>query len=253
LTGVSDLPQYNTLDYSLDLDFTDGHALHIADRAVNTNAGDVSGEIAIPMAAASDNPFRRVLVRRVTGSVRVSSDARAAQIMDVQVPRAKYRPGETVKGFVSYKPFRDKQAIMAVEMELPRDLPQGTYQLIISDADRYFQDELQSKPFRFTAENVQDVFDVMRYVTGIRHDALYLRLVRQPDGVALGRTALPLLPSSRRQILLGSGRSTTTAYISSTTKVIPTELVMNGSAEFAITIDRNPRGAMGSKIHTENQ
>ena len=54
-----------------------------------------------------------------------------------------------------------------------------------------------------------------------------------------------MLPSSRRQILLGSGRSTTTAYVSSTAKMVPTELVMSGSAEFAITIDRSPKVAVG--------
>lgn len=245
VTGVSELPPNNTLDYKIDLEFAGGQTLHIANRAVNSNAGELFNEIGLPMTAAADNPFRRVLIRKVSGTVRVSSEARAAQIMDVQVPRAKYRPGETIKAFVTYKPFRAEEAILEVEMEVPHDLQQGTYQLIISDAQRYFQDEQQSKPFRFTAEKVEDVFAVLRDVTAIRSDALYLRLIRQQDGVALGRTALPHLPSSRRQILMGAGRSTTTAYVSSNVKIVPTELVMDGSAEFAITIDRSPKVAVG--------
>jgi hypothetical protein len=62
-------------------------------------------------------------------------------------------------------------------------------------------------------------------------------LLRQADGVAVGRVALPELPSSRRQILLGAGRSNITPFVSSTVKSIPTDRVMSGSAEFAITID----------------
>jgi hypothetical protein len=78
-------------------------------------------------------------------------------------------------------------------------------------------------------------------VVSLRHDALYVRLLRQPDGVAVGRVAMPRLPSSRRQILLGSGRSNTTPFVSSTVKVVPTDLVLNGSADFAIEIDSQER------------
>ncbi len=245
VTGASELPQYNTLDYEVNLEFAGGQTIHIENRAVNTSPQELFGAIGMPMIAASENPFRRVMIRKVSGKVRVSSESRDAQIMDVQVPRAKYQPGEVVKAFVTYKPFRKPEAIMPLEMELPHDLQQGTYQLVVSDAPRYFQDEQQSKPFRFTAEKVEDVFTVLRDVATIRMNAVYLRLVRQPDGVALGRTALPHLPSSRRQILLGAGRSTTTAYVSSSVKVVPTDLVLSGSAEFAITIDRSPKVAVG--------
>jgi hypothetical protein len=101
------------------------------------------------------------------------------------------------------------------------------------------------QPFRFTAESVGDVFAVLKDLAAIRDDALYVRLVCQPDGVAIGRTALQRLPSSRRQILMGAGRSATTAFVSSMVKVIPTQDVMSGAAEFAITIDTSPKATLG--------
>lgn len=237
VTGQSELPQYNTLDYKIRLEFANGQVVNIADTAANATAQELFSEIGLPLTAASENPFERVPIKKITGTIRISSDAREAHILAVNLPRSKYRPGETVKAFVTYKPFREPEGILPVELELPRDLPQGTYQLIISDAQRYFQDEQQSRPFRFSAENVKDVFGVLKDVAGIRMNAVYLRLLRQADGVAVGRTALPQLPSSRRQILLGAGRSDTTAFVSSTTKSVPTDLVMDGSAEFVITID----------------
>jgi hypothetical protein len=241
ITGPSELPQYNTLDYDLKLEFANGQVVDIANTTTNANTQELFGEIGLPLAAAAENPFERVQVKKITGNVRISAEAREAQILTVNLPRSRYRPGETVKAFVTYKPFREAEGILPVELELPRDLPQGTYQLIISDAQRYFQDEQQSRPFRFTAENVKDVFGVLKDVASIRMNAVYLRLLRQPDGVAVGRTALPQLPSSRRQILLGAGRSNTTPFVSSTTKSVPTNMVMDGSAEFAITIDPTAR------------
>ena len=252
ITGTSELPQYNTLDYDLKLQFANGQVVDIANTAVNANIQELFSEIGLPLMAASENPFERVQISKITGNLRISADARQAQILEVNVPRSKYRPGETVKAFVTYKPFREDEKILPVELELPRDLPQGTYQLIISDAQRYFQDEQQSKPFRFTADNIDDVFGVLKDVAAIRQNAVYLRLLRQPDGVAVGRVSLPQLPSSRRQILLGAGRSNITGFVSSTVKTIPTDGVMTGSAEFALTIDPRAKvevaGPKGAKI-----
>jgi len=47
------------------------------------------------------------------------------------------------------------------------------------------------QPFRFTAESVKDVFGVLRDLSSVRHDSIYMRLARQPDGIAIGRTAMP--------------------------------------------------------------
>jgi hypothetical protein len=237
ITGPSELPQYNTLNYDLTLQFANGQTVVISDTVVNATPQDLLNEVALPLTAASDNPFERVPIRKISGNIHVSAQAHEAQILDVNVPRSKYRPGETVKAFVTYKSFRGPEGILPVQLDLPRDLAQGTYQLIISDAQRYFQDMQQAEPFRFTADNIKDVFGVLKDVAAIRQNAVYLRLLRQPDGVAVGRIALPDLPSSRRQLLLGAGRSNITPFVSSKVKTVPTEMVMSGSAEFAITID----------------
>jgi hypothetical protein len=237
VSGPSEPPQFNTLDYNLNLEFSNGQSLQIGDMAVNANIQELFGELAIPITAASDNPFERVQIRKITGDVKISSTARQAQILEVNLPRSRFRPGETVKAYVTYKPFRETEGIMPVELELPRDLPQGVYQLTISDAQRWFADEQQAEPFRFTAGNLKEVFGVLKDAAEIRQNAIYLRLLRQPDGVAVGRSALSQLPSSRRQILLGAGRSNITPFVSSTMKIVPTDMVMTGSAEFAITVD----------------
>jgi hypothetical protein len=246
VSGSSELPQYNTVDYDMALAFNNGQTIHLANRSVNATANDLFGDAGVVMQAASDNPFQRVTLQKITGSVHVHPHADAAQIQDVNLPKSRYHPGDVVKAFVTYQPFHGAEATLPVELELPRDLPAGTYQLIISDALRYFSDQQMAEPFRFTAENVGDVFAVLKDVAAIRENAVYLRLLRQADGVAVGHTALPRLPSSRREILLGSGRSNTTPFVSSTVKVVPTELVMSGSAEFAITVETTAKVLVGA-------
>ncbi|MGH7213419.1 MAG: hypothetical protein ACREIT_01360 [Tepidisphaeraceae bacterium] len=245
LGGAKELPQYHTVDYDLSMEFSNGQQLRVDNRAVNVGPGDLFYAVGTPMMLAAENPFERVMVKRIGGTITVTPEAREASILSVNAPRLKFRPGETLKAYLAYRPFRDDEAILPVEMELPRDLPEGQYQLVISDWQRFLSDEQQARPFRFSAENVDEVFDVMRDLVDVRQDAVYLRLLRQPDGVAVGRAAMPHLPSSRRQVLLGSGRSDTTAFVSSAMKTLATPLVMSGAAEFVVTIDKQARVEVG--------
>jgi hypothetical protein len=247
VTGERDLPQFHTLDYDLTVTFANGKTLRTTNTAVNSDAGSLFFEIGAPMMAAADNPFERVLVRDVKGTVTVTPEARESRILAVQVPRLKHRPGETLKAYVTHRPFRSGEALIPIEFPLPRDLAEGQYQLVVSDWQQYLSDEQTSKPFRFTAESIGEVFDVMHDLTTVRHDALYVRLVRQPDGVAIGRTAMPNLPSSRREVLAGAGRSDTTPFVSSTVKTVPTQHVMEGSAQFVVTIDKDAHVEVGTK------
>jgi hypothetical protein len=239
--GARELPQHHTIEYDLELEFSNGQVVPVANTAVNASTGDIFFALGTPMLAAADNPFERVLVKRINGNVRVIPEAREAQILSVHVPRLKYRPGETLQAYVTYRPFRAPEAVMPIQVELPRDLPEGEYRLTITDWQRFIVEERTARPFRFTAQSIDEVFDVIREVSSFRRNAVYARLVRQADGVAVGRTAMPQLPSSRRQVMMSAGRSDVTSFVSSEVKIIPTDLVMTGSAQFTLTIDRNVR------------
>jgi hypothetical protein len=239
VSGVHELPQYNTLDYDVTLAFNNGQSVHLVNSIVNASAAEIFYELGMPMVAASDNPFDQVGIKRIDGTVNISPEARDATILWANVPRLKFRPGETLKAYVDYRPFRGAESIRPITFDLPKDLPEGDYQFSISGWHEYLTDEQQAKPFRFAAETSTEVFDVLRELTSVRHDSIYLRLIRQADGIAIGRTAMPNLPSSRREVLIGAGRSNTTPFVSSSTKVIPMGYVMDGTAAFQVTIDKN--------------
>jgi hypothetical protein len=139
---------------------------------------------------------------------------------------------------VAYRPWRGGELTTPIHFDLPKDLPDGKYQLVVSDWERYYTDERVAEPFRFTAESIDELFDVVTDYESTRHNALYVRLVCQADGVAVGHTAMPRLPSSVRDALMDGGRSDLSAFVSSTVQIIPTDLVMSGAADFTLTIER---------------
>ena len=71
--GTSELPEYNTVDYAIDLEFANGKVVRVADRAVNTNAADLFQVVGLAIVSAGENPFERVSLKKMTGSVRVAA------------------------------------------------------------------------------------------------------------------------------------------------------------------------------------
>lgn len=238
ITGVKNLPEYHTLRYDLKLEFADGRTVRVADRDANSEVGAVGQGVALPILAAYSNPFKKIALKQITGDIVVDSEARLARINSVTLPKLKYEPGVKVKAFVQSRLWHGGEETMPIEFELPRDLPDGQYKLVVSDAQRYFSDEMESEPFRFTAQNIDEMFDVIDDFEALRQDSIYVRLTRQPDGVAVGRTAMQRLPPSFRTAMLGSGRSDLTAFVSSSVQVIPENLVVEGAAEFNLKIER---------------
>ena len=245
VTGAHDLPEFHTIDYDATIEFENGRKIKVANSLVNVSMAELFFEFGTPMIVAAQNPFERVGVRSIEGTVHISPHARDSRLLWVNAPRLKFRPGETLKAFVHYRTFRAGDDTLPIEFELPRDLPEGTYQLTVSGWEQYLQDEQTARPFRFSAESSKDVFNVIQELLSIRHNAIYLRLLRQPDGIAIGRTAMPNLPSSRREVLLGAGRSNTTPFVSSTTRIIPTKDLIAGVAQFEVTIDKDARVETG--------
>lgn len=250
LTGRRDLPRQHTLDYDLTFEFSNGQKIKMADVSTNVAESAIMRQLLTVLDFVMENPFQPVTLNKLSGTMRVTPEAREAEIQSASLSKTKYRPGETLRAFVRCRPYRSAEKIIPIELELGHDLPDGKYQLSINDPTSYIQQEQMQRPFRFTTENLDDIFAVLNDIGAIQTDAMYVRLIRPPDGVAVGRTAMPNLPHSRRQALLNSGRSDVSVLFSTAAKIIPTGMVMTGSAELEFEIEsgehvqpRSPRPA----------
>ncbi|MCS7033058.1 MAG: hypothetical protein NZ561_03580, partial [Phycisphaerae bacterium] len=137
LIGDNMLPQYNTVSYDLTMEFDNGRILRIGNVDTNVVPGGLLSQLVAPIAAAVENPFQRVLPRRITGRLQVDPEPRDSLILSVQIPKTRYRPGETISGFITHRPFRGEESDLPFSMQLPRDLPDGSYQLIVGDWTRF--------------------------------------------------------------------------------------------------------------------
>ncbi len=106
LTGRHELPQYHTLDYDLTLEFENGRTLQLTNVLAEPNPQSLFVAVSGAMTVAAENPFERVLPTKLSGTLRVTPESREADVLSVNVPKLKYKPGDLVKMYVQYRPFR---------------------------------------------------------------------------------------------------------------------------------------------------
>jgi hypothetical protein len=240
LSGSRELPRNHTIDYDITIEYADGQKIHSANRVVNGGPRVLAMEMVGPVQLGFENPFKKLAPAKITGTVKITPTALSAVIVSANLNKQKYRPGEQARGFLFYRPFRGEEASMPIEFPIPADLPDGQYQLIVGDADRFLNDEISQNPWKFAANSATEMVQALQNVASVKHDAIYLRLMRPGDGVALRRTPLPRLPASRRALLASSGRSDVTPMSSGEVKVMSTSLVFEGAAELVLTVESNP-------------
>ena len=121
--------------------------------------------------------------------------------------------------------------------------------MTISDGERFLGDELHFAPNQFMAESVDDVFALMRSVTGHSRNQLYARLVTSAESLAVGSKALSKLPASRQRLLTAEPRAKVIAFPRSIVQTFDLQRQLIGAADLQITISKHPeRSAVGPAI-----
>jgi hypothetical protein len=233
-----ELPTEHTLRYDATLRFAGGREVRLANVDVGeAGATGLQGLLGPLVAIAMQNPFEPVPLQSVTLRVAVEDVSQAGQIESVTLDRRRYRPGGTAKATVRYREHRGGERTLVVAFPIPAGLAAGDYTLEVGDWQQHLLHVQQTQPFRFQSTSIDELFDVVRDYVAVRHDAVYVRLQQGAAAVAVGRVPMERLPSSRRQLLASGGRSDVTSFESGATRVVPTTLVLGGSASAPLKVE----------------
>lgn len=196
--------------------------------------------VGLPIALLADSPFGRAIPVAIDTTVRVSKQAKIGEITAARASRARYRAGETVTIFADYTKYGGVKGVQQLSLPLPSHLPPGDYSVVVSDASRFLQDEAMDEPQKMFADTLAGAMAVVQEQSIHKSDRWYLRLVRDSDGVAIGRVGLPKLPGTKKQILMNSARPNLSTTSSSLVVEVPAEVVLSGSAELTVTVVPEP-------------
>ncbi|MEO0587655.1 MAG: hypothetical protein AAF078_08450, partial [Planctomycetota bacterium] len=156
----------------------------------------------LPVAATlMDNPFERLRFAGGELDLVVEEGLRAAVVMGAALDRQTVEPGETVGLTVTLQPADGAAYVVRHTIEVPEDVMTGEAEVFISGLQGYLGLAQAFEPYRFMASDIGELVATVRDVSAHPTDALYVTTLLPGEGVAVGRTAMPSLPSSKRALL----------------------------------------------------
>ena len=237
-----ELPELHTVRHSMTVDFGDLGTYQAVNVAAGAGLGQATADLIRPLVTLLDNPLGPpAAVRSIDVQVTVESADRSAEIVDLKLDGRFYRPGETVTGSVTLKPFRQARCTVPVRLDLPADLPDGTYTLTACDGLTATDDMITEMPQRFDPRTVPELLAALKRLNECPGDRLYLRLPRDEQHLAVGTSELPDLPDSRKDILSQAALpADATSFIRSQVTSVPSRYVLMGSASAEFDVQQDP-------------
>jgi hypothetical protein len=239
-SGWRDLPELHTVRHSVDIDFGSLGHYHAANVASGSSTNLAMTDLVRPLIVMLNNPLAPpATIKAIDVQITVEPADRSAEILDLRLDGRVYRPGDQVTGRATIKPFRKPRQTIAVRLDLPADLPDGSYTLTACDSGSATQLMVNEMPQRFDPRTVEDLFQAVQRLSEYQGDSLYLRLPLVGKNLAIGSKELTDLPESRKNILsqaaLGSDAKTFTQSL-----VIPVscDYVLVGEATATLEVQR---------------
>jgi hypothetical protein len=183
-----------------------------------------------------ENPFENLKVESVEVEAAVEAGRRFAEIEKSRALRNRVRPGGTVPVELKIRPWREAPRWITVEVPIPEEYPEGTYDLVLCGGDEALRLEQREVPARFKPDDLASMLQVIAMEKP--RDRLYVRLERPGRGIAVGRDELPNLPPSMRTVLTTSARRDVTPVNESRVTSQPMEWVLEGGRQLKIAVDR---------------
>jgi len=193
-------------------------------------------EIMPALTLATQNPFEYLKLTEAQLNLRVEAGLRYATISAARADRRSLRPGDTVGLSIELRQFEGPILKRRVELDLPADLKPGDYQVFISDAGRYANRLIQARPYRFEADDVDDVMQIARQSLAVDREALYVSMPTHRRGLAIGRQNLTGLPSSRAALVGRTAGSALTEFAPMIDASLPMPMVVRGEVAVPITV-----------------
>jgi len=241
VASETELPDHATLRMQSKIKFSNGKSIDLDTVAPNATAAAVLYEIYPVIAALIDTPYGQLKFEGMDTTVTVQEKVMAAQIVDITIRNTTVEPGENLIVNLKLRPFRGEPFNHELKIKIPDDQPDGPFNVMIGDAASYTQLLMERKPHLTRITSLDELFEMVSMLSTQKTTAIYTTLMdnRKPQ-VAVGRTELPDLPSSKSTMLLQPTSTQATPYIDSVNFVEPIDYVVQGSFMFPILVQSQP-------------
>lgn len=236
ITAAQELPTESTLGLTGEMTFTGGRKLSLDTLLAPGDAMGLVFEIMPAIAALMNNQHENLKLESVNLSTRIEPVLRVGSIVNARLERAEVAPGEKVRLTVTVQPYGKAEQTFNTELTVPATLVEGDYQLMLLDGASYAAMSMANRPHLMTTASVDDLLEMVQEILSVKREAMYAVIQLPQQGIAVGRSELPQLPSSRRAIIATPTSTLAVPYVETVESRIDTGMVVDGQLAFTVNV-----------------
>ncbi len=197
------------LDFAYTITLEDGR--EIKHQSYASGAGSVSMftgfELMQDLGTLMNNRFEPVSVKTIDVKVVMESVMDMMILDEYQVDRTDLQAGDTFRAKATYMLWRKEPVEIPLELKLPKDLPDGRYEIHLMDGDSRTSLEYQLNPDLREIDSFDDL--VEKRPVQHPNDQVYLLLVDPESQTVVRGQSLAQLPDSITKVMKASSREGT--------------------------------------------
>lgn len=230
------LPIENTFRLQAEMRFTGGRAFKVDTLIAGGSAIDAVMEVLPPVSIMVQNPYESLDIESVSVNIDVEEGIRMGSIIGARLERSEVAPGDEVGILLDIQHYAGEIERRRIVFKIPDDLDEGDYPLSVSDANTYARMKIGTQPHLMVTDNIDDLAEFIQETMTYKNDAIYAVLQLPDGGLALGRTPMPHLPSSRAAILTSPTTTDVVPYPALIDRVYDADYVITGQVGFNLSV-----------------
>lgn len=234
------LPPDHTLRITGRIDLPGDRALTIASTTARGGTFQVIMNLFPALGTLASNDFEPLLPRAVELRIEVVERVQSLQLIRAAATPRIVAPGEQVTLTVRMQPYREAAYDRTLRVRIPEHMPDGDYELAVSGPGGYLGRLMATRPHLAASGNLDELLQSLQVMTRIPQQAMFVTLVGNVQGVAVGRQELPALPSSRAALIAAPSHTLAAPYAVMHTLVVPSDGLPVGNLRFNLTVRSQP-------------
>jgi len=203
---LGDLPPDHTVEYKTSLGIKGFEPIIFENVSTGMGVLQMAAEASSALALLMNNPYDEVIVESMEFDIGITAKDTISHIWSVNLSDTTVKAGEKIGIDVVIEAVYSQKKQYEIEMEIPKDLKAGKYELTLCGSRGYEQFLLKTVPHKFIGQDLPDLVDALRDTLQVRRDRLYCYLVLPSSGIIINKAELPDLPATKMLVLQSLAR-----------------------------------------------
>ena len=204
---LGDFPTEHTVEYEVAVGLKGSEPISFRNVSSGMGVNELIGESYSTVGLLMNNPYGRPDIESIDVDLRIIPGSIIAHIWSVDLSDAKVRAGRSVEITAVLESVLAGKKQYQWSMEIPEDLPSGSYDLTICGQRDYEQFLAKNTPHRFIAQSLPSLIEALNNSLQYKRDILYCLLTLPAAGVVIEKAELPDLPPTKTLLFQDAKRT----------------------------------------------